>query len=73
MHIGLTGICLVSNVSVERRKSLAFSDSRITSSKAIHLPSGDQLILENGIPTNKRQGIRVERNFLSGPPSAETT
>jgi hypothetical protein len=52
------GIRLVSNVSVERRAIIACS-SFGTLLKAIHLPSGDQLIIDIGAQV---PGIRVERN-----------
>src|SRR5215831_5250006 len=67
-HIGLTGIRLVSNVSVERRYIFVCSSDGNRSAKAIHLPSGDQLIIANSC-----KGIRVERNFLSVPPRAGRT
>src|SRR6516225_8475991 len=44
-HIELIGIRLVSNVSVERRYIFVCSSDGNRSAKAIHLPSGDQLII----------------------------
>jgi hypothetical protein len=55
---------------------LARSSPGATSAKAIHLPSGDQLIRVKLYQLNQLKlvvGIRVGRNFLSGPPSAGTT
>src|SRR5580704_15332689 len=68
-HIGPIGMCLLSIVSVERREIFVCSSSGATSAKAIHFPSGDQLIRVKFLRGEKTfQGIRVERNFLSGPP-----
>src|SRR5262245_32465953 len=67
-HFASFGIRLVSSVSAERRLTIACSSVGNKSLKAIHLPSGDQLIR-----VKLAQGIRLERNFRSGPPSAGTT
>jgi hypothetical protein len=60
-------ITRVSGVSVQIRKIITLASPDEKSLKAIHLPSGDQLIGLKGL-----KGVRVERNFRSGPPSAGT-
>ena len=61
--IGAFGIRLVSNVSVERRES-SHVDLLWQLLKAIHFPSGDQLIMRDRDP--QVPGIRVEANFFQG-------
>src|SRR5271170_7356431 len=57
LHFGLFGICLVSNVSVERRYiPMSSPSSANCSAKAIHLPSGDQGDSGEPSPTPKHSG-----------------
>ena len=68
MHPATWEICLLSRVSRERRLILKVSSAGRKSTNAIDLPSGDQLI--GSVPLT---GLRIDRSFLSGPPSAGTT
>ena len=67
MHSATWGMGLLSRVSRERRLILKVSSAG-KSTNAIDLPSGDQLI--GAVPVS---GMRIDRSFLSGPPSAGTT
>src|SRR5215471_12839463 len=68
MHSATWGMGLLSRVSRERRLILKVSSAGRKSTNAIDSPSGDQLI--GAVPLS---GMRIDRSFLSGPPSAGTT
>src|SRR5215471_21097483 len=65
-HSAAWDICLLARVSVKRRLMLKSSADGSTSTNAIDLPFGDQPGAL--LPT----GLRIDRSFRSGPPSAGT-